>query len=157
MVLKKNRPHRCDFLVGTTLFGGNSPPAILSPSPLPLLILLSPTQSSSSPSPHSSSSSPSPSHLPYLYFSVSFFSIELFADSCGIAHLRQCFAEVKEIVRASLHPDLQQMADNVNLRKSLFPRLDPLRLAALLEKVNYIAYFRNSTLVMGDLVMTYVF
>ena len=49
--------------------------------------------------------------------------------------MRQCFAELKELVRACLHPDLQQMADNVNLRRSLFPRLDPLRLAALLEKV----------------------
>ena len=39
-------------------------------------------------------------------------------------------------MRACLHPDLQQMADNVNLRRSLFPRLDPLRLVALLEKVS---------------------
>ena len=66
--------------------------------------------------------------------------LELFADSCGIAHLRQCFAELKELVRASLHPDLQQMADNANLRKSLFPRLDPLRLASLLEKVHYFPF-----------------
>ena len=29
------------------------------------------------------------------------------------------------------------MADNANLRKSLFPRLDPLRLASLLDKVHY--------------------
>ena len=75
--------------------------------------------------------------LPLLISILSPFS-ELFADSCGIAHLRQCFAELKELVRASLHPDLQQMADNANLRKSLFPRLDPLRLASLLEKVHYI-------------------
>ena len=60
---------------------------------------------------------------------------EQFADSCGIAHLRQCFAELKELIRASLHPDLQQMAENANMRRSLFPRLDPLRLASLLEKV----------------------
>ena len=71
----------------------------------------------------------------YTKLSSSYYFSEQFADSCGIAHLRQCFAELKELVRACLHPDLQQMADNVNLRRSLFPRLDPLRLAALLEKV----------------------
>jgi hypothetical protein len=42
--------------------------------------------------------------------------LEQFADSCGIAHLKQCFAELKELVRATLHPDLHQMADNINLR-----------------------------------------
>lgn len=84
--------------------------------------------------------------LPLLIHILSPF-LELFADSCGIAHLRQCFAELKELVRASLHPDLQQMADNANLRKSLFPRLDPLRLASLLEKVLYstILFHSHST------------
>lgn len=60
---------------------------------------------------------------------------EAFADKCGVRHLRQCFSELKELLRALLDPDLGPMADSVPLRKQLYPRLDPKRLAVLLEKM----------------------
>ena len=62
--------------------------------------------------------------------------LEQFADSFQeIEHLRQCFAGLKDLVKAALHPDLADMAENPTLRKRLFARLDPMRLASLLEKV----------------------
>ena len=63
-------------------------------------------------------------------------ALEAFADSCGVAQLRQCFIELKELVKALLHPHLVDFADKqIALRNSLFPRLDPNRLASILEKV----------------------
>ncbi|CAM9465550.1 unnamed protein product, partial [Ectocarpus fasciculatus] len=62
-------------------------------------------------------------------------SLEAFADSCGVAQLRQCFGELKELVKALLHPHLVDFADKqLELRKSLFPRLANSKLAAVLEK-----------------------
>lgn len=63
-------------------------------------------------------------------------SLELFADSCGVAQLKQCFGELKELVKALLHPHLVDFADRqLDLRKSLFPRLANSKLAAVVEKV----------------------
>ena len=50
---------------------------------------------------------------------------EQWADECGVRHLRQCFGETKELVRALLHPDLAAVADSPSLRRQLFPRMDP--------------------------------
>ena len=70
-----------------------------------------------------------------LCFNFFFGDIEKFADSLHIPHLRQCFSELKELIRALLHPDLLQMAENPNLRRSLFPRFDTIHIISMLEKV----------------------
>jgi hypothetical protein len=63
-------------------------------------------------------------------------TLESFADSCGVSQLRQCFAELKDLVKALLHPHLVDFADKqLSLRQSLFPRLDPQKLATIIEKV----------------------
>lgn len=66
--------------------------------------------------------------------------LENFADSCGVRQLSLCFAELHELVRALLHPELPQFGDNPQLRRSLFPRLDPARLARVIEKVLWIVF-----------------
>lgn len=64
-------------------------------------------------------------------------ALESFADSCGIAQLKQCFGELKELVKALLHPLLVDFADKqLEQRKSLFPRLNPTKLAIIVEKVH---------------------
>ena len=60
---------------------------------------------------------------------------EAFADKSGVRHLRQCFTELRDLLAALLDADLVHMADNVALRKQMYPRLDPKRLATLLEKM----------------------
>ena len=64
--------------------------------------------------------------------------LQSFADSCGIKQLRQCFTELSELVKALLHPDLVSFGDNSHIRKSLFPQVDPGRLARIIEKVRLI-------------------
>lgn len=63
--------------------------------------------------------------------------LQSFADSCGIKQLRQCFTELAELVRCLLHPDLVQFGENSHLRKTLFPQVDPGRLARIIEKVRF--------------------
>lgn len=68
-------------------------------------------------------------------------SLEAFADSCGVSQLRQCFGQLKELVKALLHPHLVDFADKkLDLRKSLFPRLDPVMLGAVVEKVMMLVF-----------------
>jgi hypothetical protein len=68
--------------------------------------------------------------------------LEQFADSCqDTEHLRQCFAGLKDLVKAVLHSELPEMAVNPQLKKMLFPRLDPTRVASILEKVSEIYLF----------------
>jgi hypothetical protein len=59
-----------------------------------------------------------------------------FADDCGITDLRKCFLELHEMIRAVLHPDLQALSDDIAFRKTAFPKVQPIRLAVLLEKVS---------------------
>jgi hypothetical protein len=58
-----------------------------------------------------------------------------FAESCGIMHLKECFDELSQMISAVLSPDLASFGENHYVRNSLFPRLNPLRFATLLEKV----------------------
>eukprot|EP01034_Spumella_vulgaris_P021773 gene21773-27838_t len=57
-----------------------------------------------------------------------------FSDSCGIPHLKQCFEEFTELVRAVLHPDLPQLGDSAVIRNRLCSRISAAKLATLLEK-----------------------
>ena len=59
-----------------------------------------------------------------------------FAESTGVPQLKQCFAELEDVVNALLHQDLLQFGENPKLLGSLFPRLDPLKLAAIVEKIS---------------------
>lgn len=61
--------------------------------------------------------------------------LEAFADECAIPHLSQCFAEFHDLIKALMHPDLQQFVENINMRRNLFPRLDPLKLCTVMDKV----------------------
>jgi hypothetical protein len=58
-----------------------------------------------------------------------------YAHATGVPSLNQCFAETHEIIQASIHPDVAKLSSDEKLRKRLFPKMDPLKLAALLEKV----------------------
>ena len=58
-----------------------------------------------------------------------------FAESTGVPQLKQCFAELEDVVEALLHQDLLQFGENPKLMSSLFPRLDPLKLATITEKL----------------------
>jgi hypothetical protein len=60
-----------------------------------------------------------------------------FADNTNVLHLKHCFEELHEVVKAVLHPDLLHFSENKSLRKSLFPSLNPSKLAIILEKVSY--------------------
>lgn len=62
--------------------------------------------------------------------------LDMFADNSGVTQLRHCFNEIRELVKALLHPDLPQFGDTaVALRQNLFPSLDPQKLATVVEKV----------------------
>eukprot|EP01038_Epipyxis_sp_PR26KG_P011269 gene11269-15120_t len=74
--------------------------------------------------------------LSLLAFEYDTKKLMIFAESCGIIHLKQCFEEFQELIRAVLHPDLPLFGDNQQLRKSLFPHLSPMKLASLLDKVS---------------------
>mmetsp|Transcript_32335 Transcript_32335/g.46644 ORF Transcript_32335/g.46644 Transcript_32335/m.46644 type:complete len:205 (+) Transcript_32335:229-843(+) len=83
----------------------------------------------------------SPSHVPSLNI-LCVVALELdlrrliqFADSCSIPNLRQCFDELLALIKALLHPDLPQLADNIPLRRQLFPQLNIGKLAILLDKL----------------------
>lgn len=62
--------------------------------------------------------------------------LEEFGDSCGVRQLSMCFAQLRELTQALLHPDLDQFGENPQLRQVLFPKLDPSRLARVIEKVS---------------------
>ena len=67
---------------------------------------------------------------------MDFSALERFADSCGIAQLRECFAQGKTLVNAMIHHDLPSFGDDPPiLRKANFPLLDIFKLAPLVEKV----------------------
>lgn len=61
--------------------------------------------------------------------------LEAFAEECAIVHLGQCFAEFHDLIKAMLYADLGQLIENVSMRRQLFPRLDPLKLCILMDKV----------------------
>jgi hypothetical protein len=77
--------------------------------------------------------------------------LDQFADSCGVTQLKDCFSELRDIVRAMLHKDFLHFGDNPPiLRRTFFPNLDVLKFAQLVEKVlfticftafTYISYF----------------
>jgi len=58
-----------------------------------------------------------------------------YAFGTGITSLNQCFVEMHETVQASIHPDLLKLSEDPKLRMRLFPKLDPEKLAILIEKV----------------------
>ena len=59
----------------------------------------------------------------------------MFSENTNVMHLKHCFEELHELTKAVLHQDLLQFSDNKTLRKNLFPSLNPLKLAIILEKV----------------------
>lgn len=58
-----------------------------------------------------------------------------FAEATGVPQLKQCFAELDDLTSALMHQDLLQFGENPTLLQSLFPRLDPMKLANVLAKV----------------------
>lgn len=58
-----------------------------------------------------------------------------FAEGSAVPQLKQCFAELEDLTNALLHQDLPQFGENKKLLQTLFPRLDPQKLAKVLEKV----------------------
>jgi hypothetical protein len=62
-------------------------------------------------------------------------SLITFAESTGVPQLGHCFAELDDLVNALLHPDLPQFGDNMSMMNTLFPRLDPIKLSRVLEKL----------------------
>ena len=68
-------------------------------------------------------------------FDVDCKRLEAFADECAIPHLGQCFAEFHDLIKALLFPDMTQLVDNIAMRRNVFPRLDPMKLCTLMEKI----------------------
>jgi hypothetical protein len=63
--------------------------------------------------------------------------LDQFADSCGVGQLRECFSELRDLISAILHKDFLRFGENPpTLRKQYFPRLNVLKLAQLVDKVN---------------------
>ena len=62
--------------------------------------------------------------------------LENFANKCTVPQLAQCFVELKELVLALLMKDLTPILDNPIQIQVLFPTLNPLKFACVLEKVN---------------------
>ena len=61
--------------------------------------------------------------------------LETFASSCGVSNLATCFGPLKSLIKAIMHHDLPQFGDNVHLMHKHFPRLNPVTLANLLDKL----------------------
>ncbi len=58
-----------------------------------------------------------------------------YATATDIPSLNMCFAELHETAQAALHRDLPKFANDAAMRHRLFPKLDPTKLAMLLEKL----------------------
>lgn len=67
-----------------------------------------------------------------------------FADNSEVPDLRKCFGEFHDIVKAVLHPELPQLADNPAKRQQLFPRLPARKLASLLDKITPSSIYASS-------------
>lgn len=61
--------------------------------------------------------------------------LESFASSCGVPNLATCFGPMKSLIKAVLHPDLPHFGDNISLMHKHFPRLNPVNLANILDKL----------------------
>jgi hypothetical protein len=62
--------------------------------------------------------------------------LQQFAESCGIIHLRECFDELNQMISATLSLDFHQIGDNHALRNSKYPRINPYKFAAIVDKVS---------------------
>lgn len=79
-------------------------------------------------------------------FSVDLAAIENFADSCAVTQLRECFAELRQTLGAMLHPDIDTIMKDANLREGVYPKLNPSKLILILEKyrpLNLLSQVRN--------------
>jgi len=62
-------------------------------------------------------------------------TLSKYALTTNIASLHMCFAELHETAQAAIHKDLPKLATDPVQRHRLFPKLDPFKLAQLLDKV----------------------
>lgn len=63
-------------------------------------------------------------------------SLYAFADSCGLPALRKCFDDLRDLIKAVMHPKLMDFGDkDIALRNTTFPKLDPLKLSQIVEKI----------------------
>eukprot|EP01035_Chromulina_nebulosa_P020501 gene20501-26595_t len=67
-------------------------------------------------------------------FDVDLRKLLQFADGCSVPNLKQCFDEMHALIKSILHPDLPQLADNIALRRQLFPHLNIEKLAKTLTR-----------------------
>jgi len=58
-----------------------------------------------------------------------------YALTTDVASLHMCFAELHETAQAAIHKDLPKLATDPVQRHRLFPKLDPFKLAQVLDKV----------------------
>ena len=61
--------------------------------------------------------------------------LEAFADSCNTPKLRNCFNSLRDLIKCVLHPDIGKFGDNPQIMTDMFPKLIPVQLIAVLEKL----------------------
>ena len=61
-------------------------------------------------------------------------ALNRYAQSTEVSHLNLCFAELHETAQACTNPELAKISADPALRRRLFPKLDPDKLAVLMEK-----------------------
>jgi hypothetical protein len=61
-------------------------------------------------------------------------ALESFAEQCGIAHLKQCFVELHQLLDAALSSELANALQDPHTLQTMYPTLNPSKLAKLIDK-----------------------